>query len=322
VIAWADLVLDAGRAAALEAVLAEVPKEAARTLVTSRQSPEVEQLAERYVRRAGRIGAVAHEAEGVPTELRYATVTPASRPSALRRVLDDLDPETAAVFARSDEAAREVEEQIRALGYRGEPSVVLVREAKPAAAAGEAGSPAAGPAPGGALLVLYELPSSRSELRALAGDAAPAVVALVQPRELGTLRWLAAQGRVSPLTLAGPAARARSREEVLRDELRAALADGAPARELLTLEPLLDEYDGIEIAELRRPCRPAEEPCASSSTSGAATTPRPATSSARSPARPGSRATRSARSTCATRTRWSRSRPMRPSEWSTRSAAW
>jgi ATP-dependent RNA helicase DeaD len=42
--------------------------------------------------------------------------------------------------------------------------------------------------------------------------------------------------------------RARTREEGLREELRAMLATGQISRELLALEPLLSEYDGAEVA--------------------------------------------------------------------------
>jgi ATP-dependent RNA helicase DeaD len=50
------------------------------------------------------------------------------------------------------------------------------------------------------------------------------------------------------LTLGGPAAAARRREEGVRAELRVVLEKGLAARELLALEPLLEAYDGIEIA--------------------------------------------------------------------------
>src|SRR5205814_894775 len=59
---------------------------------------------------------------------------------------------------------------------------------------------------------------------------------------------LAGEGAVTPFTLSEAGLRARSREEIVRGELRDTLASGAFARELLTLEPLLESYDGIEIA--------------------------------------------------------------------------
>jgi ATP-dependent RNA helicase DeaD len=100
------------------------------------------------------------------------------------------------------------------------------------------------------LAVLYDVPASRQELlTALGGTAsAPQVVALAQPRQLDLVRSLAAGGRVAPLTLGGPSAAARRREESVRSELRATLEKGLAARELLALEPLLESYDGVEIA--------------------------------------------------------------------------
>ncbi|HEU4563666.1 MAG TPA: DbpA RNA binding domain-containing protein, partial [Gemmatimonadaceae bacterium] len=222
-----------GGGEALESLMAEAPKETARTVVATRLTSAVEGLIERYARRAGRRGATGQE-EGAaaPTDLRYVTVTAASRPGALRRVLDDLDPESAAIYVRSDEGERQVHEELRALALEGSGIVSVTR-----------GEPIAG----AKLVVLYEPPGTPAELRALAGERA-AVVALAQPRQLEALRAVAAGGRVSPLTLSGPEARARGREEAVRAELRAALAEGAPSREILALEPLLAEFDGIELA--------------------------------------------------------------------------
>jgi ATP-dependent RNA helicase DeaD len=233
VIAWADAILDGGAAEPLEAVLAEVPKEAARVVSTSQLTPAVEEIVERYARRPRRVGAEA-AAEAHPVEMRYVTAAPAARPAALRRLLDDLDPEVAAIYARSDEGAQGIADTIRGLGYGEEQPQIRVTRGEPVE--------------GATLLVLYELPPTPAELRALTGDTAPPVVALVQPRQLATVRALAAGGRVAAFTLSGPAALARQREDAVRDEIRTALGEGAPARETLALEPLLREFDGIEIA--------------------------------------------------------------------------
>jgi ATP-dependent RNA helicase DeaD len=233
VIAWVDAMLDTGAAEHLEAVMAEVPKEAARIVSASQLSPQVEEIVERYARRPRRVGAdVAEEAR--PIDLRYVTVARSARARALRRLLDDLDPEATAIYARSDEGAREIAETIRGLGYGEEqPQMRITR--------GE-------PVPGATLLVLYEFPASAAELLALAGDVPPEVVALAQPRQLAALRALAAGGRTSTFTLSGPAALARHREDAVRAEIRSAMSEGPPAREMLALEPLLPEFDGIEIA--------------------------------------------------------------------------
>lgn len=233
VLAWVDVILDSGAAESLEAVMAEVPKDAARVVSTSQLSPAVEEIVERYARRPRRVGAET-TADVRPVDVRYVTVARAVRPAALRRVLDDLDPDVAAIYARSDEGALEVADTIRGLGYgEHEPSVRLTR---------------GDPVPEATLLVLYELPATPAELRTLIDESAPSLVALVQPRQLAAVRALAAGGQVSAFTLSGPAELARQRQEGARDEIRAALREGAPPREMLTLEPLLREFDGIEIA--------------------------------------------------------------------------
>jgi ATP-dependent RNA helicase DeaD len=232
VIAWADHLLELGQEGALEALMGELPKDAARTIVATRLTTGVEGLIERYARRAGRKGILPRDEDATArAELRVVTVGPGARPAALRRVLDELDPERAAVYVRSDEAEREVRAELRVLGAG---DAVAVTRGEPVADA--------------QALVLYELPDAPAALAALvAGGAAP-VIALATPRQRDVVRALAGGGHAAPFTLAGPAARARAREEAVRAELRAALAEGAPSREMLALEPLLEEYDGVELA--------------------------------------------------------------------------
>jgi len=255
ILAWADVMSDAA-GEPLEAVMAEVPKDAARVIVASHLTPAVEALAERYARRARRSN-VSPVVEGLTVDLRYVAIAPQARRTALRRLLDDTDPERAAVYARSDDAAREVAETLRALGISEEaPSIVITR--------GE-------PVENAALLVLYESPLSAEALQTLVG-AGTSTIALATARQIPALRVLAGGGRVTPFVLSGPGARARSRDEKVRDELRAALAGGVNARELIALEPLLTEFDGVEIAAAalrllerereRREAAPAERPAA------------------------------------------------------------
>jgi ATP-dependent RNA helicase DeaD len=121
---------------------------------------------------------------------------------------------------------------LRSLGYSGDDAAVRVELAAP---------------PGTALSILFDLPASREELREAAAGAQRAI-ALVQPRQLASLRALAAGGNVKPFTLPESGDRARAGELRAREQIRDTLANGNFARELLALEPLLDEYDGIEIA--------------------------------------------------------------------------
>jgi ATP-dependent RNA helicase DeaD len=157
---------------------------------------------------------------------------------ALRRLLDELDPSRGLVYVRGDDSERDVRDLLRALGY-GEQRTTDDAGVRVGRAAGAAAWD---------VVILYDIPASREELREAVGPQPRLVVALAQPRLLASLRVLAGDGAVTPLTLSEAGLRARSREEVVRGELRDTLESGAFARELLTLEPLLESYDGIEIA--------------------------------------------------------------------------
>ncbi|HKV52120.1 MAG TPA: hypothetical protein VJO52_13075, partial [Gemmatimonadaceae bacterium] len=231
VIAWADLVIDAGAMSSLEALMSEMPKDAARTVVAARNTPEVEAVVERYARRPRRVGAD----PGVPAEsiaVRYVITASETRPITLRTLLDVLDPPGAAVYARSDESAREAADTLRTLGYASDDIVRVVRDGS---------TPAA-------LMVLYDLPSSRAELEQVAAAAPNQVVAIVQPRQLPALAALAGGDRLVPLALDSAVAAARTSEQRARDEIRAVLERAMPVRELLTIEPLLADFDGASVA--------------------------------------------------------------------------
>jgi hypothetical protein len=74
------------------------------------------------------------------------------------------------------------------------------------------------------------------------------IVALVAPRDLPALRLLSGATEPRPLTDRASVSRARAAESRRRAELRVELGDGIPSREVLALEPLLREHDGLEIA--------------------------------------------------------------------------
>lgn len=231
VIAWADLLVDAGAVSSLEALMGEMPKESARALVATRGTPEVEALVEQYARRPRRVGSAAVDAVE-PLAVRYVITGAATRTAALRRLLDTLDPPGAAIYVRADDSERDVRDALRTLGYAGEEIVRVVRDATPSAA----------------LVILYDLPSSRAELDALAASAPNQVVALVQPKQLTALAALAGSARLSPFSLDASVGAARARDQRTRDELRSILDVGLPARELLTLEPLLGDFDAASLA--------------------------------------------------------------------------
>lgn len=234
VLAWADELIEVGATESLETIMAEVPKEAARIVAAAALTPGVEALIERYARRGRRVGETAGAEAAEARALRYVGTPQGARDAALRRLLDQLDPATASVFVRSEASEDEATHALRSLGYRASDPVRVTR----GAAAENAG-----------IVVLYDLPANRIELQGIVGAAPRAmVVALAQPRQIPTLRALAGGAPVSALALAGVADAARAHDERMRAELRAALAEEPPTRELIALEPLLEEFDGVELA--------------------------------------------------------------------------
>lgn len=228
---WLDAA-DPRIAPVLEALMAEVPKEAARFVLASHMTPDTEQLVERYAWRARRVQSAAVESLP-PVSLAYVMTSGPGRLDALRRTLDTLDPASAFVVVRDADARGAVEAQLRALGYGAGADHVRVGETPEGAAE---------------LIVLYDLPTRDEDLRKLVKDhGAARLVALIAPRQLGALRSLAG-GSVTPLTLPDAAVRARGREDRLRDELRAVLEGGQFSRELLAIEPLLTDHDAAEVA--------------------------------------------------------------------------
>ena len=229
-IAWADELLARGEDASLELLMAEVPKDAARVIVAASLTAPVEALIERYARRARRVSAPAGE-PGNATPVQYLAVSSHGRMAALRRLLDDHNPTSAIVFVREATSEHEVGALLRSLGYSGDTASVRIGRAA---------------APDASLVVLFDLPATHAELREAVGAAT--AIALVQPRQLESLRALTAGGALRSYSLPEAGRRARAHEAVLRDALRQVLAGQRVEREILALEPLLADYDGVEIA--------------------------------------------------------------------------
>ena len=230
--AWADAILaDPSAEEAIGTLAADLPKEAARTIATTELTPAVESLIERYARRARRVNAAA-TTDTTPIPIEYFTAAESGRLIALRRILDALNPDDAAVFVREDDAMKAVSDLLRSLGYSGPDAPVSVSRG--------GGAPST--------VILFDLPASREELTEAMGAASKRLIALIQPRQLSSLRALASGGRVRPITLPDVGQRARSRDEMIRAELRTALDRGLVGRTVLAIEPLLEDYDAVEIA--------------------------------------------------------------------------
>ena len=239
-LAWADDILQEGTdtVTALEGVLGEL-SDAGRIIVARKMTPAVENLVERYARRARRVGPADIEAPQVPVDyempiIKYVTVAGTARASALRRLLDDLDPPSAVIVARDEAAATEATLTLRTLGYHEDDESITVTR-------GYVGSAATH------TVIFYQPPVTPAELHRISQAKPVQVVVVAAPGEVPWLRELAG-GRLAPLNLHGPERRAHDREEAVRQELRAVLARGVPTREIIALEPLLQEFDGTELA--------------------------------------------------------------------------
>lgn len=229
-IAWANEVLTAHAPDAIESIFADVPKDAARVIVTAALDPAVEDLAERYAWRARRFAEPPRGATA-PQRVQYVASSASGKFSTLRRVLDALDPSAAFVYAQPDNE-QDVRSALQGSGLSAAGSIVRVGQA-----AAETDD----------LTILFDLPPSNEALEEALG-ATRRVVALIQPRQLVSLRAIAGEGAVTPLPLPEAADRARDAAAQTREALRRELARGEIGREVLELEPLLEEYDGIEIA--------------------------------------------------------------------------
>ncbi len=213
----------------LATVMASVPKDARRVLIASDATPSVEVLLERYFHKAHRL-ADDSTTETTPAAVQFVLVRGSSASVHVPSVLDDLDPPSAVVVTGD---ATLVHAALAARGYPADSALVQVTD---------------GAAPDNVALVVFAgLPSTAAFEAAMSAHPGRAV-ALIAPRQLGILRRLAGSAGVTPYTSRRATMTARAHDERLRSELKAALAAAYPSREIIALEPLLAEYDGVELA--------------------------------------------------------------------------
>ena len=250
-LAWLDAILGTPEAEPLETLFGELPKEGARVVLAGELTPAYEALIERYARRARREAEPAGDSE-TALSAEYVAATPAGRASALRRLLDALDLPQAALYARDERTRDDATRVARALGYPGDAvRVVTRRERSEPRGAARAARPS----------------GVSEEMRALAGSSGRKFYAVVQPSQLDSLRSLLGGGSVSPVALSTPPSAHEERTPRCARRCARCSPSGDVRREVLALEPLLDEFDGIEIAaaalrllEQQRPARPPRSP--------------------------------------------------------------
>jgi len=221
----------------LGALMAELPRGSARILTASAPTPLVENLLERYLHKARRVvvpvPAPVPLAPGTPPTIYVRTVSSGSALAPLGELLDDVDPPSAAVVVPDSRGEGQARTALEALGYPADTELVKVTRGDVALHT--------------ALVVFVGLPEPASLTAALSAHPARMVV-LVSPRQMDALRQLTKGAVLMPYERSRAARAAREREENSRNALRAVLAAGLPAREIVALEPLLAEHDGLEIA--------------------------------------------------------------------------
>lgn len=236
VIAWAEDLLDQGdkAVAALESILSDAGKAADRIIVTRRMTKPIEDFVERYARRSRRAPMAMDDiGSGEIPDIKYLTSAGIAKPDSLRRLLDELDPPSAAVVVRTPGGEADARRVLQTLGYAGDDAPVRVVRGAPSSAVHT--------------IVLYDAPVRRSEIHTLGTVGAVNVVTIVRPSELPPLRELFGV-KLSPINLSAGTDKLRRRDDAIRSELRSILGAGVPPREIAPLEPLLAEYDAVEIA--------------------------------------------------------------------------
>lgn len=240
---------DAGTEA-LGALMAELPRGSARILTAAAPTPLVENLLERYLHKARRVLVPVPPpvplAPGTPPTIYVRTVAHGTPLAPLGELFDDIDPPSAAIVVTDTRGEGQARTALEALGYPADSDLVTITRGDVALHT--------------ALVVFVGLPEPASLTAALSAHPAR-LVALISSRQEAALRQLTAGAVLVPYERSRAARAAREREENNRNALRAVLAAGLPAREIVALEPLLVEHDGLAIAgaALRLYERAAEE---------------------------------------------------------------
>ncbi len=230
----------------LETLLDQLPKESQRVLFSDALTKEVEELAERRVKRALRWPpepARVAPAQGGREPLRYELVLAAEKTAALARLLDSR-PGSVAVFTRTHEGAAVLAELLAQRGFAvGEAPGEGVQVVVLAASAGE------GEKPDNAFSgrISADVPT---DVRTLLGSHPHGGdnLVLVEPHRLDHLREIARRAGFEPVSVPTPREKRKDDLDSFRSELSRALQEEDLAAQLLVLEPLLREHAAAEVA--------------------------------------------------------------------------
>ncbi len=224
-------------AEALGALVAELPRGSARILTAAAPNAVVEKILERYMHKARRVVAPVAPpipiAPGTPPTIYVRTVSSGSTLAPLGELFDDIDPPSAAIVVADSRGEGQARTALEALGYPADSDLVVISRGAVTLHT--------------ALVVFVGLPEADSLTAALSAHPAR-LVALVSARQLDALRVVTKGAVLVPYERSRAARAAREKEESNRLALRAVLSAGLPAREIVALEPLLADFDGLEIA--------------------------------------------------------------------------
>lgn len=228
VLAWPEEVLPDERLAALETVLADLPKSAERVAIAAAHSAELDGWLERVMWRARAVDHLASGHAAAGRTVRVLATVESERGRALRTLMDALDPAKAVFVAGT--AAGEASARRLAEAIGGPPGTLIEVRREPAAEPCD-------------LLVLFDESATPD---AVAASSARETVAVIRPARADALRR---SGLTTlPVVWSGAAAAARTAQDQLRDEIRGTIAGGAHAPWVLAVEPLLGEADPVEVA--------------------------------------------------------------------------
>jgi ATP-dependent RNA helicase DeaD len=238
--------------AAVETVISLVPRDAQRIIVTAEVTGEVEDYAERHLRRALRIPPVSVEEPVPPAEVQpprrldYQVVAEWEKLEAAAALLVAGEPgRLPVVYCRSERRVEEVADALRLRGFHIRTTGAEEAEALAAEPAEVIVSAATVTTPADALVISYDVPFDAEGL--LARHERGGTV-LVTPRELPHLRQLAERETFE--LRSGGAAPAAPPQLVaeFRNRLRTALGEEDLGAQLLVLDPLFREFSPAEVA--------------------------------------------------------------------------
>ncbi|MGQ0537481.1 MAG: DbpA RNA binding domain-containing protein, partial [Gemmatimonadaceae bacterium] len=214
-----------------------VPKDGDRTIIADHMTSELEGLVERVAAKPRRLTHdLAPVGEGAAREVGYLITAVEQRAAALQHLLDARDATGLAVVADDPAAAKDAADALRSLGMLlpGDARVVAASDTDVTAA----------------LIVWYGVPESAEridKLCAAAGESAE-IVLLASAADLYRIKALGPRLRLVPLTIAPVLEGSAGRQRAVRDELRRLLSQEPVYADVATIEPLLADYSGAEVA--------------------------------------------------------------------------